>query len=62
VAAKWTVLIAAERRSTRCAGLLARTVWPAAVVTETRKRALNDGSSKQGKKRRASVASSCVKA
>jgi hypothetical protein len=34
----------------------------ASVVSEMRKRALKHGSSKQGKKRRASAASSCVKA
>ncbi len=43
-------------------GLLESTVCAAAVVTESRKRAFSAGSSKHGKKLRASVDSSWVKA
>lgn len=43
-------------------GLFESTVLLLAVVTEGRKRAFMADSSKHGKKRRASAASSCVKA
>ncbi len=48
--------------STFATGLFERTVLPVAVVTEIWNRAFMAGSSKQGKKRRASAASSWVKA
>jgi len=62
VCANTTVFFPPSRGTIFSTGLLLSTVLAWAVVTERPKRAFMAGSSKHGKKRRASAASSCVKA
>jgi hypothetical protein len=59
---KCTVFLPRPSGSSFSTGWFESTVFCVAVVTERRKRAFMAGSSKHGKKRRASAASSCVKA